>query len=179
MIDISASQINEDTSEDAEGKAANNRYKEALILEDKNPNAPESDITEMINVNINPLLGGDSTRDPFRAYRTGSDTVKVEAGSVESIAYTPANIKITGTGTNLYLQVTVSAAGAVTAVTVTSAASLPADTATEAYLLLATITATTDSGPPLVTTITGITNYLSGSLGHAYGGGTTHILWRV
>lgn len=115
--------------------------------------------------------GGGSTL-PFQASKTGATTITVNSGTVDGVAYSGGvSISISATR-KVYLDITVSAAGAVTAVTVGNDTSVPSDTSTKAYVLLADVTVTGGS-------ISDVTNYLSGSLGHAYGGGTTHILWRV
>ena len=116
--------------------------------------------------------GGGGSTLPFQASKTGATTIIVNSGTVDGVAYSGGvSISISATR-KVYLDVTVSAAGAVTAVTVGNDTSVPSDTSTKAYVLLADVTVTGGA-------ISDVTNYLSGSLGHAYGGGTTHILWRV
>ena len=118
--------------------------------------------------------GGGTTQNtlPFQASKTGATTITVNSGTVDGVAYSGGvSISISATR-KVYLDVTVSAAGGVTAVTVGNDTSVPSDTSTRAYVLLADVTVTGGA-------ISDVTNYLSGSLGHAYGGGTTHILWRV
>ena len=116
--------------------------------------------------------GGNGSTLPFQARQTGNTSIEVSAGTVDGVAFSTSTISPITSTTKVYVDITVNASGVVTAVTVANAGSVPADTSTRAYVLLADVTVTGG-------VISDVQNYLSGSLGHAYGGGTEHILWRV
>ena len=122
----------------------------------------------------NPMAGsgGGGSSLPFQASKASDTSVEISAGTVDGVVFSTGTISSITSTTKVYVDVTVNASGVVTAVTVANAGSVPSDTSTRAYVLLADVTVTGG-------VISGIQNYLSGSLGHAYGGGTEHILWRV
>ena len=86
---------------------------------------------------------------PFKVQKSGTATVRVIFGQVNSItptiggtaldAATPPNLTIT-TGGVVYLECTINGSGNVTAVAVKNASSLPAATSGYAYITLATVT---------------------------------------
>lgn len=109
---------------------------------------------------------------PFTATQTATDKITVSDGTVDGVASSFSETTIVG-DRSVYLDVTVnSSTGSVQAVGLQLTTSAPADTAGNAHVLLANVTFSGGS-------ITGITNYLAGSLGHAYGGGSEHIFWRA
>jgi len=108
---------------------------------------------------------------PFQATQSATDKITVSDGTIDGVASSFSETTIVG-DRSVYLDVTVNASGFVTAIGLQLTTSAPTDTATNAHILLADVTFSGGA-------ITGITNYRSGSLGHAYGGGTEHIFWRV
>jgi hypothetical protein len=119
----------------------------------------------------NPIQA-DSEVTPFTAFvGTASNKVKVQDGTVNGLSSSLSEQTISG-NTNVFLEVTVNSSGTVTAVDLNLDAGTPSDTTTEAYVKVSSITFSGGA-------ITGITNFLSGSLGHAYAGQTTHIFFRL
>jgi len=119
----------------------------------------------------NPMAGSGGSVLPFQATQSATDKITVSDGTIDGVASSFSETTIVG-DRSVYLDVTVNASGFVTAIGLQLTTSAPTDTATNAHILLADVTFSGGA-------ITGITNYRSGSLGHAYGGGTEHIFWRV
>ncbi len=152
-------------------QAATDLYVESTDIPGLLPSAAgrESDFA----VSDNPMAGsGGGSSLPFQAKQASNTSVEISAGTVDGVAFSTSTLSSITSTTKVYLDITVNASGVVTAVTADEASSVPADTSTRAYVLLADVTVTES-------VISDIQNYLSGSLGHAYGGGTEHILWRV
>ena len=120
----------------------------------------------------NPIQGSDAEALPFTASIGSADNkLEVQDGTINGLSSSLSEQTISG-NTSVFLNATVNASGAVTAIALGLNTSTPTDTATLAHIKLADVTFSSSK-------ITGITNFLSGSLGHAYAGQTTHIFFRL
>lgn len=132
-----------------------------------------------------PRRGGTVSSHPFKvidASTVGPDAAKVRVtfGQVNSITPTIATVALDNATTPeltvvsgvVYLKINVDGSGLVTSVEVLNAASIPAETATEGYITIATVTVTSDA-------VTAINQSVTHSLGHQKCGTAVHNKWGV